>query len=134
VTASLRNSARQGSFVPEVLLIDDNLAQLRIREVVLRAAGISVACASTAVEAFAFLRPVASKVDVTVTDHVMPGVNGSVFVRQLHELRPHVPVIVISGLAEAEAQYTGLDVTFLRKPCPPELLIQAVHSCKRETL
>ena len=132
MTTSLRNSARQGSFVPEVLLIDDNLAQLRIREAVLRAAGITVACASTAVEAFAFLRPVASKVGVIVTDHVMPGVSGSVFVKQLRELRPQVPVIVISGLAEAEAQYAGLDVTFLRKPCPPESLIQAVR--KLETL
>ncbi len=120
--------------MPEVLLIDDNLAQLRTREAVLRAAGISVACASTAVEAFAFLQPVAAKVEVIVTDHVMPGVNGFVFVRQLHELRPQVPVIVMSGLAEAEAQYAGLDVTFLHKPCPPESLIQAVRARQLETL
>ena len=120
--------------MPEVLLIDDNLAQLRTREAVLRAGGISVACASTAVEAFAFLRPAAAKVDVIVTDHVMPGVSGSVFVRQLHQLRPQVPVIVISGLAEAEEQYGGLDVTFLRKPCPPESLIPAVRSRRLETL
>jgi CheY-like chemotaxis protein len=122
---------RKGSFVPEVLLIDDNLAQLRIREAVLRAAGISVACASTAVEAFAFLRP-RTDVDVIVTDHVMPGVSGSVFVRQLHDLRPQVPVIVISGLAEAEEEYAGLGVTFLRKPCPPESLIRAVNICRQD--
>jgi CheY-like chemotaxis protein len=120
--------------VPAVLLIDDNLAQLRIREAVLRAAGVSVACASTAVEAFAFLQPVATKVDVIVTDHVMPGVNGSVFVRRLHDLRPQVPVIVISGLAEAEEEYAGLDGTFLRKPCSPESLVQAVRERKMEKL
>ena len=121
--------------MPEVLLIDDNLAQLRTREAVLRAGGIAVACASTAVEAFAFLRPAAAaQVDVIVTDHVMPGVSGSVFVRQLHQLRPQVPVIVISGLAEAEEQYGGLEVTFLRKPCPPESLIRAVRSRRLETL
>ncbi len=121
-------------FVPEVLLIDDNPAQLCTREAVLRAAGISVACAGTAVEAFAFLHPVAAKVDVIVTDHVMPGVNGSVFVQQLHELRPRVPVIVISGLAEAEAQYAGLEITFLRKPCPPDSLIQAVKARRQNNL
>ncbi len=120
--------------MPAVLLIDDNLVQLRIREAVLRAAGISVACASTGLEALAFLQPVAMQVDVIITDHVMPGVSGSVFVRRLHDLRPRVPVIVISGLAEAEKEYAGLDVTFLRKPCPPESLIRAVQERKRESL
>ncbi len=118
--------------MPAVLLIDDNLVQLRIREAVLRAAGISVACASTGLEALAFLQPVAMQVDVIITDHVMPGVSGSVFVRRLHDLRPRVPVIVISGLAEAEKEYAGLDVTFLRKPCPPESLIRAVQERKME--
>jgi CheY-like chemotaxis protein len=112
--------------VPEVLLIDDNLAQLRGREAILRGAGLSVACASTAAEAFAYLHPSAAKVDVIVTDHVMPGVDGSVFVQELRELRPHTAVIVISGLAEAEEQYADLAVTFLRKPCKPESLIRAV--------
>lgn len=80
------------------------------------------------------MQPVATKVDVIVTDHVMPGVSGSVFVRRLHDLRPQVPVIVISGLAEAEEEYAGLDVTLLHKPCPPEYLIGAVRDRKFETL
>jgi len=116
--------------VPEVLLIDDNLAQLRTREAILRGAGISVACASTAAEAFRHLRPKAAKVDVIVTDHVMPGVDGSVFVQQLRQLQPQTPVIVISGLVEAEQQYANSAVTFLRKPCKPESLIRAVRACK----
>jgi CheY-like chemotaxis protein len=93
-----------------------------------------VACASTAVEAFAYLRPPTTQVDVIISDHVMSGVSGAVFVRQLHNLLPQVPVIVISGMAEAEGEYAGWDVTFLRKPCPPELLIQAVHTCTQEQL
>jgi DNA-binding NtrC family response regulator len=114
--------------VPQVLLIDDNLTQLRIREAVLREAGFSLACASTAAGAFAFLRSLSSGTDVIVTDHVMPGVSGSVFVRQLRKISPEVPVIVISGMAQAEVEYQDLNVTFLAKPCPPEALIQRVHS------
>jgi len=53
--------------VPEVLLIDDNMAQLRTRAAILLGAGISVACASSATEAFTHLRPKAAKVDVIVT-------------------------------------------------------------------
>src|SRR5262249_24138487 len=106
------------------------MAQLRTREAILLGAGISVACASTAAEAFTHLRPKAAKVDVIVTDHVMPGVDGSVFVQQIRQLRPQTPVIVISGLVEAEEQYANIPVTFLRKPCKPESLIRAVQARK----
>jgi CheY-like chemotaxis protein len=53
----------QGIFVPEVLLVDDNTAQLNVGEAVLRAVGIPIACASTTFEAFAYLRPVGANAD-----------------------------------------------------------------------
>ena len=120
--------ASDGSYVPLVLLIDDNLTQLRIREAVLREAGFSVSCASTAEQALALLRSFASGPDVIVTDHVLPGASGSALVHQLRESSPRVPVIVISGMAEAEGEYQGLRVIFLRKPCPPESLIHEVQA------
>lgn len=119
--------ASDGSYVALVLLIDDNLTQLRIREVVLREAGFSVSRACTAEHALALLRSFASGPDVIVTDHVLPGASGSVFVRQLREIFPLVPVLVISGMAEAEGEYDGLHAIFLRKPCPPENLIHEVQ-------
>jgi CheY-like chemotaxis protein len=127
---SMSTRTSGGSLVPQVLLIDDNLTQLRIREAVLRDAGFSVAAASTAGEALALLRSFVTAPDVIVTDHVMPAASGSVFVRQLRALSPNVPVIVVSGLVEAETEYQGLNVTFLRKPCRPEALIREVRACK----
>jgi two-component system, chemotaxis family, sensor kinase CheA len=67
--------------VPQVLLIDDNLTQLHTREAVLRDAGFSVSCASTAEQVLALLRSFASVPDVIVTDHVLPGASGSGLVR-----------------------------------------------------
>jgi CheY-like chemotaxis protein len=114
--------------VPDVLLIDDNAIQLRVRESVLRDAGLSVARASSADEAIDRLRSFPAGVKVIVTDHVMPEGNGSVFVRQLRRFCPRVPVVVISGMSEAEHEYSGLGVTFLRKPCPPDSLIREVRA------
>jgi CheY-like chemotaxis protein len=111
-----------------VLLIDDNLTQLRIREAVLREAGFAVSSASTAEQALTSLRSFAPGPDAIVTDHILPGASGSAFVRQLREICPRVPVIVISGMIEAEGEYEGLRVIFLRKPCPPECLIREVQS------
>ena len=114
--------------MPLVLLIDDNLTQLRIREAVLREGGFSVSCASTSEQALTFHGSFASGPDIIVTDHVLPGASGSVFVRRLRETSPRVPVVVISGMAEAESEYDGLHVIFLRKPCPPDRLIREVRT------
>ncbi|HET9698016.1 MAG TPA: response regulator [Terriglobales bacterium] len=112
-----------------VLLIDDDPLQLRVREAVLRDAGLEVDVATTAETALGFLRTEAGdRIGAIVTDHVMPGASGAVFVRALRELKPKVPVIVISGMADAEEEYEGLNVFFRMKPCPPPELIRLVRT------
>ncbi len=112
----------------QVLLIDDSPLQLQVRRAVLQESGFSVATATTAEEALAQLRDpeCAARFGVIITDHILPGDSGAVFVRQLRSLQSQVPVIVVTGLAEAEEEYTDLNVTFLHKPCPPEELIRQV--------
>ena len=56
----------------DVLLIDDNPLQLKVREAVLRKAGFQVHVATTAESALALLRTLADRVGVVVTDHFMP--------------------------------------------------------------
>ena len=116
--------------MPEVLLIDDDPVQLRVREAVLREAGLAVCSANTADEGLDLLRDqkFGSSLRLIVTDHVMPGASGATFVRQLRRFSPDVPVIVVTGLAEAQDEYEGLNVSFLNKPCPPEELIRRVRA------
>src|SRR5512147_3282334 len=92
-----------------VLLIDDDPLQLRVREAVLRDAGIEVDVATTAESALALLRSEAGQsIGTIVTDHIMPGASGAIFVRALRKINPEAPVSVISGMAEAEDEYVGL--------------------------
>jgi DNA-binding response OmpR family regulator len=58
----------------------------------------------------------------------MPGTDGTEFVQQLRAFNSDIPVIVISGLAEAEPEYEGLNVEFRTKPCEPEDLISLVRA------
>jgi len=112
-----------------VLLIDDNPVQLRAREAVLRNAGFETYIATTQESALALLRSQgAGGIGAIITDHIMPGSSGAEFVRALRTAKPGVPVIVITGLAEAESDYRGAGVTFRQKPCPPEELIALVRS------
>ena len=115
--------------MPEVLVIDDNPTQLCVREAVLRGAGFSVQSASSAEEALNILRnkQLSAGLQVIVTDHVLPGASGAVFVKELRRFRPEVPVLVITGMDEAESEYAGLGVIFLHKPCAPEEMITRVR-------
>jgi DNA-binding response OmpR family regulator len=112
----------------KVLLIDDSPVQLCVREAVLRDAGFEVCTATTAESAQTLLQsePAGGSIGVIVTDHILPGASGAEFVRQLRELKPLVPVIVITGLPGAEDEYAGLGVIFRQKPCPPSELIALV--------
>jgi DNA-binding response OmpR family regulator len=112
----------------QVLLVDDNPLQLSVREAVLRTAGFQVSVATTAESALATLRVLSERIGVVITDHIMPGCSGSELVRQLRAFNQWLPVIVLSGLAEAEAEYTGLGVVFRQKPIPPPDLIDLVHA------
>ncbi len=114
----------------QVLLLDDNIAQLTIRELVLRKAEIESHVATKAESALALLRsePGRAKIGVVITDHLMPDMDGAEFVRQLRSFNPEVPVIVISGLTDADEEYAGLNVIFRVKPCDPEDLIALVRT------
>jgi len=112
----------------QVLLVDDNPLQLGVREAVLRNAGFHVSVATTAESALATLRALRGRIGVLVTDHVMPGCSGSELVRQVRVLDDSLPIIVLSGLAEAHLEYDGLGVVFRAKPFPPADLIALVGS------
>ena len=112
----------------QVLLIDDNPLQLTVREAILRDAGFQVSVATTAESALATLRVLPDRIGVVVTDHIMPGCTGSELVQQIRMLNSWLPIVVLSGLPEAENEYQGLDVVFRSKPFPPTDLIDLVRS------
>ncbi len=113
--------------VNQVLLIDDNPIQLRVRETILRGAGFQVSIATTAEGALAVLRTAASKFGVIVTDHVLPGASGADFVRELRNVDPKTPVIVVSGMPDVAEEYDGLNAVVRQKPLPPQELISLVR-------
>ena len=114
----------------QALLLDDNIAQLTVRELVLRKAEIESHVATKGQSALAFLRsePGLAKIGVVITDHLMPDMDGVEFVRELRSFNKELPVIVISGLPDADSEYAGLNVIFRVKPCDPEDLITLVKS------
>ena len=69
-----------------------------------------------------------AEIRAVITDHIMPGMSGADFVRELRKTHPRMPVMVISGLEEAQAEYAGMNVEFLVKPVPPEKLLSHLRA------
>jgi CheY-like chemotaxis protein len=112
-----------------ILLIDDNAVQAATRQTILKRAGYFVIAVLNPVRALEQFQndDYPANISLVITDHLMPGMNGAEFVRELRKTHPSVPVLVISGLEEAEEYYAGLDVLFRMKPLQPDLLLENVQ-------
>ena len=115
---------------PTILLVDDNAIQAAARRSVLLKSGNAVSLASGAAKALEMLNDptLLDSIGLIITDHQMPGMNGSEFVGQLRERLPSVPVVVLSGYMDVEPEYEGLNVIFRTKPIPPDRLIALASS------
>lgn len=119
----------------EILLVDDNYIQATTRKAILMRSGRNVAVASDGREALELLaQPSGIAVRLVITDHLMPGMNGPQFVAELRKREPHLPVLVVSGMAEADEEYRNLDVLFRVKPFPPDELLALVRSLLSEPM
>jgi CheY-like chemotaxis protein len=83
---------------PIVLCVDDEPTQLYTRALVLQFAGYRVLTARTASTALDLFGK--SQVDLVLTDHLLPGTPGTQLAAELKKLKPHVPVVIFSGVAE----------------------------------
>jgi CheY-like chemotaxis protein len=112
-----------------LLLIDDNAVQAATRQTILKRAGYFVIAALNPTRALEQLQigEFPTEIRLVITDHLMPGMTGSDFVRALRKTNPMIPVLVISGLEEAEQEYIGLNVTFRMKPLLPDHLLATVQ-------
>ena len=111
-----------------ILLIDDNAVQAATRQAILKRSGYFVIPVMNPRRALQQFRDndFPAVIDLVITDHIMPEINGSDFVRELREKHPFLPVLVISGMEEAEEEYEGMNVLFRLKPLLPDNLLASV--------
>ncbi len=83
------------------LLVDDeDLVRMSTADM-LADLGFDVREAGSAEAALRLVRD-GAKVDILVTDHLMPGMSGTQLAREVQILKPGLPVLIVSGYAEAE--------------------------------
>jgi CheY-like chemotaxis protein len=122
--------------VSTVLLVDDNPVQAATRQAILSHSGNKVFIATSAGHALALLEDLelARTVRLVITDHLMPKMNGPQFVVKVRQRFPTLPILVLSGLADAEIEYAGMNVLYRQKPIAPEELIRLTQLLCEDTL
>ena len=97
-----------------VLVVDDEDMLLTMAETILADYGYTVLTANNGQRALAILSRNDVKVDLMLTDLVMPGISGRELLDRVRELAPHVKLLCMSGyMAMAEKQPAAMS---LRKP------------------
>jgi CheY-like chemotaxis protein len=119
-----------------ILLVDDNHIQSATRRAILEGAGREVCIAQQGQQALERLNDpeTSPPIGLVITDHLMPVMSGPEFVAELRRSGYTLPVIVLSGLPDAETAYQGLNVVFRLKPFDPDSLIRLVQDLLGECM
>jgi DNA-binding response OmpR family regulator len=117
------------SSVPEhlaagiILCIEDEPNLLTIRQLLLSSVGyqvIGVTSGSAGLELFK-----QEKIDLVVTDHLLPDISGVEVAAEMKRLNPDVPIILLTGLFEAPEGAQNADL-FLTKSISTEEFLASV--------
>lgn len=114
-----------------VLLVEDEAPVRSFATRALKMRGFTVLEAASGEEALEVLEMDHPKIDVFVSDVIMPGMDGPSWVRQAREEYPNVPVIFVSGYAEdsfSDDQARIENSSFLPKPFSLSDLTEAVQA------
>ena len=119
-----------------VLVTEDEEA---VRSLIIRALeseGYTVLPARHGRDALALAREHAGKIDLLVTDVIMPEMGGRELVEQLSAVRPGMRVLYISGYTNREIDRSGMldaEAAFLPKPFTGSALTRAVRAALDDT-
>ena len=109
-----------------VLLMDDEDTVRRVAEKIMIGSGYDVVAARDGEEGVAIFRGAPTRFDVVLLDLTMPRMDGEAVFRVLKEIRPGVPVLIMSGFSvqDTASRFVGRGVTgFLPKPFSAEMLL-----------
>ena len=71
-----------------------------------------------------------SRIHLVLTDGAMPHASGPELVRELHEIRPDIKVVFMSGYTDDPVVHEGVSdggIAFLQKPITPATLSRKVR-------
>lgn len=109
-----------------VLCIDDELIGLRVRRILLERAGYTVLGALDGGEGIELFSQ--NPIDAVVLDYAMPGMNGAQVATRLREMRPEVPILLLSAYVGLPPEVTSLVDVYMTKGEGAPMLLKKLQT------
>jgi CheY-like chemotaxis protein len=107
---------------PLVLCIDDEVVGLKVRKMVLERAGYQVLTATDGVSGISVFE--SEPVDVVVLDYSMPGMHGGEVASRMRQIKPQVPILLLSAYIGLPGEVTSLVDLYMTKTEGAPVLLQ----------
>ena len=117
-----------------ILLVEDEDMVRGLMCEVLEQGGYDVLACGTPADAIELCKQQGGRIDLLLTDVVMPGMNGREMADRIHETLPQLPVVFMSGYSEHALTHQGqVDPMFeyLQKPFTLKALTQKLAKVLR---
>jgi len=108
-----------------ILYVDDNEQELSVLKFMLKTNGYRVLTATNGQEAIAIFAS-APQIDLVMTDHQMPQMNGSQLVERLKRMAGHVPMILVGDTPVMSNEIHVADAVVTRKNCTTMELLDLI--------
>jgi CheY-like chemotaxis protein len=130
----MTETSTKGGQGETVLVVEDEPALRALVKRICERAGYRVIEAETGEHAWTILGGSAERVDLLLTDLIMPGaVSGKELAMRLQQRNPRTKVIFTSGYSQETvgSEFFQEGVNFLQKPYQPPLLTRMIQGCLR---
>jgi DNA-binding NtrC family response regulator len=109
-----------------ILLAEDEALLRELGETILRQGGYNVVSAPNADELRSLVAQYPQRIDLLLTDVVMPGLAGQELVTLVKQRWPEIRVLYMSGYSNEELEDLDRDAGFLQKPFTPGELMKKI--------
>jgi two-component system cell cycle sensor histidine kinase/response regulator CckA len=116
------------SFTATILFVEDEAFVREVAGKILRSAGYRVWRARSTEEALVIYKKCGEKIDLLLTDIVLPGASGPVLAKKLRAENPGIRILFTTGYVEKMGNWNGdAQGEYLAKPFSAQALLQRVR-------
>ena len=114
-----------------ILLVEDEDAVLRMLQQMLKGIGYEVTIQNSGIEALGMFSLQPEKFDLIIIDITMPDITGDLLSKELRNIRPAIPIILLSGFSDMMTEKKAKDIgiqKYLMKPVTRSDLSNTIRS------
>lgn len=112
-----------------ILIVEDEQMVRELTKSILEAEGYEIITAENGAEALEICQKMNGKIDLVITDVVMPQMSGPEFAQKVKEIFPNLPILFTSGYTEVNDFLSDSNTDFIGKPFVIETLVAKVREC-----